>query len=357
MVEFIGHGMTNSFDRMRSVPFDHSYTREVVAAFESNNWDSVLFQYDSFTADPSVAAAYAAVHTERLNIVVAVRPNTCAPTYMAKVMATLDVLTQGRMRLHVVAGGYSASQAAEGDFLDKHQRYERVAEFIDLCRHVWRERRPFNYSGEHYRVENFLANIRCVDERGLMVSTGGSSDDSLRIAARHSDRHAVWALPYAQTENMIDTIREHCRRIGRPQLPSIQMQFRCILGRTRAEARAKAVRMLDAMRAELGGRVADRVPQTGGEVRAREVLDLGEWHDECFWAGPVFETGGLGSSTVLVGTAEEVAAALCHYAKLGVDAFSFSGYDTVPDAVEFGRTVIPLVKAAADSEDRWRGPR
>ncbi|MFE7801304.1 LLM class flavin-dependent oxidoreductase [Nocardia sp. NPDC057440] len=349
MVEFIGHGVTNSYDRMRSAPFDRAYTDEVVAAYESNNWDAVLFQYDSFTADPSIAAAYAGMHSEKLNIIVAVRPNTCAPTYIAKVLATLDVLTAGRIRLHVVAGGYKASQAAEGDLLDKTQRYERVAEFIDLCRRVWVEQEPFNYSGDHYRVENFRSNIRCVDERGLMVSTGGSSDDSLRVAAGFSNRHALWGLPYAQTKEMIDTIGDHCRRIGRAEPPSIQMQFRCILGDTREEARSKAQHMLDGMRSELGGRVANRAPQTGGETKAREILELGEWHDDCFWAGPVSETGGLGSSTVLVGTPDEVATALRRYASLGVDAFSFSGYDTVPDAIEFGRNVIPLVKTATRS--------
>ncbi|MET8653330.1 LLM class flavin-dependent oxidoreductase [Nocardia aurea] len=336
--------MTNRYDRIRTSPFDRAYTEEVVAAYESNNWDAVLFQYDSFTADPSIAAAYAGMHSENLNIIVAVRPNTCVPTYIAKVLATLDVLTGGRIRLHVVAGGYHASQAAEGDLLDKEQRYERVAEFIDLCRRVWIEREPFSYSGDHYRVENFRANIRCVDDRGLMISTGGSSEDSLRVAAGYSNRHALWGLPYAQTKEMIDTIRDHSGRIGRPEPPSIQIQLRCILGDTREEARAKARRMLDGMRSELGGRLAKRAPQTGGEARARDILELGEWHDDCFWAGAVSETGGLGSSTALVGTPDEVATALRHYASLGVDAFSFSGYDTVTEAIEFGRDVIPLVK-------------
>ncbi|MBF6414573.1 LLM class flavin-dependent oxidoreductase [Nocardia cyriacigeorgica] len=345
MVEFIGHGVTNSYDRMRSIPFDRAYTEKVVRAYESNNWDAILYQYDSFTADPSIAAAYAGLHSEKLNIIVAVRPNTCVPTYIAKVLATLDVVTGGRMRLHVVAGGYRAAQAAEGDTLDKAQRYERVAEFIDLCRRVWIEHEPFNYAGDYYRIENFRANIRCVAERGLMISTGGSSDDSLRVAAGFSDRHALWGLPYAQTKELIDTIGEHCERVGRSDPPSIQMQFRCILGETREKARSKARRMLDGMRSELGGRIAKRPPQTGGEAKAREILELGEWHDDCFWAGPVSETGGIGSSTVLVGTPDEVASALRHYARLGVDAFSFSGYDTIEDAIEFGRDVIPLVKA------------
>lgn len=349
MVEFIGHAMTNRFDLMRSIPFDRSYTDEVVAAYERNNWDAILFQYDSFTADPSIAAAYAGLNSESLNMIVAVRPNTCVPTYIAKVLATLDVLTGGRIRLHVVAGGYAASQEAEGDFLDKAQRYERVAEFIDLCRRVWVERDPFNYSGDYYRVKNFRANIRCVDPRGLMISTGGSSEESLRVAAGYSNRHALWGLPYAQTKEMIDTIDEQCRRIGRTRAPSIQIQLRCILGDSREEARAKARRMLEGMRVELGGRLAKRAPHTGGEFKAREIFELGEWHDDCFWAGPVSETGGVGSSTALVGTPDDVATALCHYASLGVDAFSFSGYDTVADAIEFGREVIPLVKTATSS--------
>ena len=63
------------------------------------------------------------------------------------------------------------------------------------------------------------------------------------------------------------------------------------------------------------------------------------------WTAPTGLTGGGGNSTALVGTPEVVAAALLDYYDIGVRHFSARGYDILDDAVDFGRNVIPLVRA------------
>lgn len=58
-------------------------------------------------------------------------------------------------------------------------------------------------------------------------------------------------------------------------------------------------------------------------------------------------TGGQGNSTALVGTPDQVVDALLDYVDLGVDTFLFRGFDPLEDAIAYGRTLIPALRAAA----------
>jgi alkanesulfonate monooxygenase len=81
----------------------------------------------------------------------------------------------------------------------------------------------------------------------------------------------------------------------------------------------------------------------------------GERHDRALWTATSAATGGGGNSTALVGTPETIAAALLDYYDLGVRIFSARGYDLYDDAVDFGRHVIPLVRAEVARREAAEG--
>lgn len=70
-------------------------------------------------------------------------------------------------------------------------------------------------------------------------------------------------------------------------------------------------------------------------------------HDERLWMPIARATGALGNTSCLVGTAEQVAEAILKYYRLGVDSFLIRGFDPLTDAIEFGRELIPRIKARA----------
>ncbi len=70
-------------------------------------------------------------------------------------------------------------------------------------------------------------------------------------------------------------------------------------------------------------------------------------HDERLWMPIARATGALGNTSCLVGTPEQVAAAILKYYRLGVDSFLIRGFDPLNDAVEFGRELIPRIKSGA----------
>jgi alkanesulfonate monooxygenase len=92
-------------------------------------------------------------------------------------------------------------------------------------------------------------------------------------------------------------------------------------------------------------------PENAGSQRLLAAAAGGDRHDRALWTAPTALTGGGGNSTALVGTPETVAAALLDYYDLGIGILSARGYDIYDDAIDFGRYVIPLVRAEVAKRD------
>lgn len=354
-VEFLGiaanHDGTETTPRSGGA-LDLAYATKLARAHEDNGWDRVLFAYHSGSPDPAQVAAHVAANTERLNLVVAHRPNTAYPTLTAKTFATLDHISGGRFEVHVITGGSTADQAAEGDHLDKDARYARTREFIQILKQAWTSDAPFDFDGDHYRFENFLADVKPLQTPRPRISFGGSSPAAYEVGAREADVFALWGEPLAGTAEQIATIRAAATAAGKP-LPTIQVAFRPIIGATDALAWERAERTLGAIREQQEGGHTTRgrlrrngtQPENSGSQRLLAAAESGERHDRALWTATSAATGGGGNSTALVGTPETIAAALLDYYDLGVRIFSARGYDLYDDAVDFGRHVIPLVRA------------
>jgi alkanesulfonate monooxygenase len=85
------------------------------------------------------------------------------------------------------------------------------------------------------------------------------------------------------------------------------------------------------------------------------LLDLasrGEVHDKRLWTAIAAATGAAGSTTALVGTAEQVAESLLDYYDAGASTVLIRGFDPLQDAIEFGRELVPLVRAGVEHRDR-----
>jgi alkanesulfonate monooxygenase len=352
-VEFLGIGATNdgTETHARSGPaFDKEFTLALARAHEESGWDRVLTAYGSGSPDPAQAAAYIADHTEHLQLLLAHRPNVSYPTFAAKTVATLDQISGGRLTIHVITGGNDHEQQREGDKLPKDQRYARTREAIQIFKKAWTSREPFDFHGEHYDFTDFVLDVEPAQKPRPRVSFGGSSAAAYKVGAEEADIYALWGEPLAGTAEQIATITDLAAAAGRPA-PVFQVAFRPILGRTEDEAWAKAYDTVARIKERTAGgqqltrrhKLSD--PENAGSQRLLAVAEQGERHDRALWTVTAAATGGAGNSTALVGTPETVAAALMDYYDLGVRILSARGYDLIEDAKEFGREVIPLVRA------------
>ncbi|MGA5318832.1 LLM class flavin-dependent oxidoreductase [Streptomyces seoulensis] len=360
-VEFLGIAATN--DGSETTPrsgaaFDKDYTLRLARAHEDHGWDRVLFAYGSGSPDPAPAAAYIAARTERLQLLLAHRPNVSYPTFAAKTFATLDQISDGRLTVHFITGGNDHEQGREGDTLTKDERYTRTREYIGIVKKIWTTHEAFDHEGEHYRFHDFVSDVFPVQQPRPGVSFGGSSAAAYAAGGAEADIYCLWGEPLAETAAQIEKVKAAAREAGRTDVPRIQVAFRPIIAPTEELAWEKAHRTVGAIKQRReAGLVRHRrggAPENAGSQRLIAIAEAGERYDRALWTPTAAATGGAGNSNALVGTPETVAQALLDYYDLGVDILSARGYDLLSDAIDFGRHVIPIVREEVAKRDAAR---
>ncbi len=352
-IEFLGMGAGNDSTETSLATtsfFDPAYAVKIARIHEDNNWDHVLFAYNSTTQDPAIHAAWVAANTERIQLRLAHRPNVSHPTFAARSFLTLDHIAQGRLTVHFITGGSQADQAREGDFLAKDQRYGRTQEYIRIVRRVWEGGEPFDWDGEHYRFENFASGLAPFEEKRPGISFGGSSEAAWSVGAAEADIYALFGEPLADAAGQQQQILD--RALGRSAPLRWQIAFRPIVAATDELAWEKAHAVLARLESRrTKGEVIDPVrhynqkPEAAGTQRLLAAAERGDLHDRALWTALAKAAGGGGgSATALVGSYDTVTQAILDYHHLGFEIFGLRGYDFVPDAIEFGRHVIPQLK-------------
>jgi alkanesulfonate monooxygenase len=363
-IEFIGMIATQEQSEIhpRSGPVvDPAFVRAFARAHEDAGFDKVLIGYSAARPDGLQVAAYAAAHTERLHFLVAHRPGFVFPTVAARSFATLDQFTEGRVALHTITGGNDAEQRRDGDYLSKDERYARTDEYLEILDRVWTSSEPFSFEGQHYRFEKFASEVRPFQQPRIPIYFGGASEAAVRIGAKHADVYALWGEPLAETAAQIAAVRAEAARYDRSVRFSVS--FRPILAATEELAweRAQTIlaAVLDNVKASTGQFAPshiryspDKRPENAGSQRLLAAAAAGERHDRALWTPLAAATGAAGNSTALVGTPETVAQALLDYVDIGVSTILIRGYDPYDDAIDYGRHLLPLVRAEVERRDR-----
>ncbi|MFB9839693.1 LLM class flavin-dependent oxidoreductase [Actinoallomurus acaciae] len=325
---------------------DADYLTRFARAHEAAGFDRVLIGYGATGPDGFAVAAHVLNATTRLKVLIAHRPGFVAPTLVARKLATLDRLTGGgRVAIHHITGGDEADQKRDGDFADHDRRYARTAEFMSLLRRVWSADRPFDHSGEFYRVEGAFSTVKPATPEGIPLYFGGASPAAVEVGTEHADVYMLWGEPRRQIAERIAALREAAAAHGRTL--RFSLSIRPIIADTEDAAweRAERIRALTAERA--GDAHPYRMSTSVGSARLQRQAAESERHDERLWYGITALTGPGGNSTALVGTAEQVADALDGYRRVGIDTILIRGFDPLEDVVDWGRRLVPLLRANA----------
>ena len=340
-IDEAGHGSMRGFRG-----FDPEYTRKYARALDEVGFDWTLCAYGSPALDALQVAQFVLNHTERLKPVVAHRPGFQYPTQVAKAMAALDRIGDGRLAIHIISGGADEEQRREGDYLTKTERYERSDEFVQILRKVWYEAGPISFAGKHYRFEDFSTDISPVQDN-IPISIGGSSEQAYEVGGRLGDIFGLWGEPLKETAEQIAAVNRYADANGRRR-PRIWVSFRPIIAPTEELAWEKAERVLTEVTKGAAARGANALfngaPQNVGSQRLLALAERGDLHDRCLWMPLTTQMGGRGSTTALVGSYETVAQALVDYTEIGCDLLSVRGWDNLNDAIDLGRYVLPLVR-------------
>lgn len=369
-IELLGMVATSDASETHGSYGDHvidgDYLVRFARAHEASGFDRVLIGYGATTPDGFAVASHVLHHTDSLKVLIAHRPGFVQPSVVARKLITLDQLTGGgRVAIHHITGGDEADQRREGDRYGHDDRYRRTAEFMTVLRQVLTSPAPIDFSGEFYDYAGAFSRVKPATEAGIPLYFGGASDAAVRVGAEHADVYMLWGEPVAQIAGRIARVREVAAEYGRT--PRFSLSTRPILADTEeaAWARAEKIREATAGRIEaarsaaanrgttanaLLGRRTNASSVGGQRLRAQGEEAL--IHDERLWYGVARLTGAAYNATALVGTPAQVADSLLRYYDVGVTTFLIRGFDPLPDAVDYGRELIPLLRKGAEERSQ-----
>jgi alkanesulfonate monooxygenase len=216
---------------------------------------------------------------------------------------------------------------------------------------AWSNERPFDFSGDFYKVKGAHSDVRPLQKPHPLIFFGGASEGALEMGARLCDVYAIYAEPLKSTRERMREFRARAAAFGRT--PGFNVSVRPIIAASEDAAWDKANRILAGVSGNKGW---SRQEAMSGPVdnAGRRLMSFAlerDIHDERLWMPIARATGALGNTSCLVGTAEQVATAILEYYKLGVGSVLIRGFDPMNDTIEFGRELIPRIKAGAAEVD------
>jgi alkanesulfonate monooxygenase SsuD/methylene tetrahydromethanopterin reductase-like flavin-dependent oxidoreductase (luciferase family) len=174
--------------------------------------------YEGWTLLPGLAA-----RTERLRVGLMVTSNRFRPPAMlAKIAATADAVSGGRLDFGIGAGSRPSVSFARREYeahgLPYHDAGQAVASLAEACmiiRRLWTEDKPFDFDGASYQLTGAWCNPKPLQRPHPPILIGGRSTGTLRVVAEHAD---IWNMPGGEIDDAISRsalLDRLCAEIGR----------------------------------------------------------------------------------------------------------------------------------------------
>lgn len=323
------------------------YLSQIARAADELGYFGVLLPTGKSCEDSWVIASAMVPMTQKLRFLVAVRPGLSEPSMTARMAATLDRLSGGRLLVNVVAGGDPTELRGDGVWLDHDERYVATDEYLTIWRRLLAGE-TVDYSGKHMQIEGGKLLYPPFQSPHPPLYFGGSSPAGQAVAAEHVDVYLTWGEPPADVAGKITEMRALAAAKGRTLKFGIRLHV--IVRETAAEAWGAAdalIQHLDDATIATAQNAFARYDSVGQQRMARlhggrrDKLEI----SPNLWAGVGLVRGGAG--TALVGSPEQVAERMREYMEIGIDRFILSGYPHLEECYRFAELVFPLLPLSA----------
>ena len=326
---------------------DHAYMKQIAVAVDNLGYEGVLIPTGRSCEDPWITAASLIDSTKNLKFLVALRPGVTTPALAARMAATFDRLSNGRVLLNLVTGGDEQELKGDGVYEDHATRYKTAAEYTTIWREILKRSHTgesFTFNGERLQVEDAKLLYPPIQQPYPPLWFGGSSEDAIELAAEQVDTYLTWGEPPASVKEKIAVVKARADAKGRQLNYGIRLHV--IVRETNEQAWQAAEELLqyvdDATIAAAQAKF--KTMDSVGQRRMAELHNGDRSKLEVspnLWAGVGLVRGGAG--TALVGDPQTVADRIQEYADLGISTFIFSGYPHLEESIRFAELVFPLL--------------
>ena len=314
----------------------------VIVAAEAAGFEYFLVPVASTCWEAWIASAMAVAKTKRIKALVAARPGYVSPVQLAKMGATFDQLSGGRLSVNLIAGQSQIETESDGITLAKEDRYALMEEDVSIMKALWTARGPLDFNGRFHTLKGARITPLPLQQPYPRFYLGGGSEDAWEVSAKHSDIHLFWGdTPERIAANMA-TIRGMAARHGRAETIGFGMRLQILCRETEAEAWDAAHELVRGVTDAQTHYIRTHYASSAANRRVQQLArEHGELIGPHLWTGVTRVRPGAG--IVVVGNPAQCAATLQEFIDLGCVSFCLSGYLHDEEATRFARWVRPLL--------------
>ena len=320
-----------------------AHCAQIVQRAEANGFRNILCPSSYQVGQDTLSfVAGCAPITDKINLLAAVRCGEMQPIMLARTIATLDHMLEGRLTVNIISSDFP------GEVADSAFRYQRSREVVEILKQAW-TRDTIDYQGEVYQFSGVTTDpARPYQTGGPLLYFGGYSPDALELCGQHCDVYLMWPEPKEQIAQRMRDVNAVAERYGRTLDYGLRVHM--IVRDTEAEAREYAEHLVSKLDDELGQMIRERALDSGSlgvshQAKARALADKFGYVEPHLWTGVGRARSGCGAA--LVGSADQVLSEIEAYRKMGIRAFIFSGYPHMDECDYFGRLVMPELKTCS----------
>jgi alkanesulfonate monooxygenase len=320
--------------------FEHC--RNIVLTAEKGGFDNVLLPSGyALGIDSTAFAAAMAPLTRTIRMLLAVRVGEAWPPQLARQLATLDRMMNGRLNVNII------SSEMPGETLGSAPRYNRTVELMMILKTLLNGK-TLDHDGEFWKLKLDPPRVTTMSGKCPPLYFGGLSPDARDAAAKAADVYLMWPDTMPAVREIIADMTTRAAAYGR----TLRFGYRChvIVRETEAEARAYASRLLSKLDADTGDAIRAKSldSQSVGvqrQAQLREAAGDEGFVEDNLWTGIGRARSGCGAA--IVGTPDQVLAKLQAYQAEGIEAFILSGYPHAAECDLFARHVLPKLEHGA----------
>lgn len=289
--------------------------------------------------------------TEKINMLAAVRCGEVQPIMLARTIATLDHMLEGRLTINIISSDFP------GEKEPSPYRYQRSREVVEILKQAW-TRDEINHKGEIYNFEGLTTDpVVPYQTGGPLLYFGGYSPDALELCGEHCDVYLMWPEKMEELEGRMKAVNAVAEKYNRTL--DYGLRVHVIVRDTEAEARDYADYIVSKLDDEQGRAIRERALDSKSlgvshQAKNRDIADDDGFIEPNLWTGVGRARSGCGAA--LVGSTDQVLSKLETYQKMGMRAFILSGYPHTEEAVHFGQRVLPQMKTCSLPHEYGRVP-
>jgi FMNH2-dependent dimethyl sulfone monooxygenase len=273
----------------------------------------------------STAAALAAV-TERLELMVAVRPTFHNPALLAKQAANIDHIGGGgRLSLNVVSSWWASEAAMYGVHFEQHDdRYARTSEWLEVLDRAWKEDH-FSYEGKFYKVSDTVLRPKPLTQPRPVIYAGGESEAAKELIAARCDAYVMHGDPPERVREKVRDMSARRERLGLgPMIYGVAGYT--VVRDSEEEARKELGRITDVHQSAAG---YDNYQQWLAGTQLEQRVSLED-----------YSVSNRGLRSGLTGTPEQVAARVEEFEDAGIDLLLLQCSPQLEEMERFAAQVI-----------------